>query len=47
LLIAFVALVVGFAVDIGKEAAKKRLWPDKIESKNQIQEKSDNVFLHK
>ena len=47
LLIAFVALVVGFALDIGKEAAKKRLWPDKIESKNQIQEKSDSVLLHK
>ena len=33
----------GFLLDIGKEAAKKKIWPDKIESKTQIQEKSNSV----
>ena len=37
----------GFLLDIGKEATKKKLWPDKIESKTQIQEKSDTVPLRK
>ena len=37
----------GFLLDIGKEATKKRIWPDKTESKIQIQEKSDSVPLHK
>ena len=44
---ALLAGVFGFLLDIGKEAVKHKLWPDKTESKNQIQEKSDSVPLHK
>jgi preprotein translocase subunit Sss1 len=44
---ALLAGVFGFLLDIGKEATKKRLWPDKTESKTQIQEKSNTVPLHK
>lgn len=37
----------GFMLDIGKEAAKRKLWPDTKESKVQIHEKSDTFHIHK
>jgi hypothetical protein len=37
----------GFLLDIGKEATKKRIWPDKTESKIPIQEKLNTVPLRK
>ena len=51
LLIALVSALLagafGFLLDIGKEAAKHKMWPDKTDTKTQIPEKSDSVPLHK
>lgn len=51
LLIALVSALLagafGFLLDIGKEAMKHKLWPDKTESKIQTQEKLDTVPLRK
>jgi hypothetical protein len=44
---ALLAGAFGFLLDIGKEAVKHKLWPDKTESKIQTQEKLDTVPLRK
>jgi hypothetical protein len=43
--IAFIAFFIGIAADIGKEAIKHKLWPDKVkvESKSQTQGKTDTI----